>query len=319
MRYILTLFLLLISQISLGQGTKVGVLFDQFASTRWRIDSALLVSEFDKLGIKALVEVAHSDFDLQMIQGSAFVDEKVSAIIIVSVDGTREHTFFQKAKENSIPVIAYDRPIFDKRLDLYISYNNKLIGKTQAQYLLDNIKGNNIIMVNGPVTDINAIKFREGQLEVLKPYIDSGKINIVQDIVLDSWNEATALLAFYEYSLDLTNVHGLLFALDTFVKAVIEYSSDSDVLKDIYITGQDPAPHVVERLESGVQNMSILKPLQPLAQKTAELTLSLINEEEHLDITTINFNETNSVQGYLFQPIVVEKNNVDDYVDVLLK
>lgn len=321
MKFLIALHLTILFslQLSLGQDIKVGILFDQFASTRWKIDEAALVSEFNKLGVETIVEVAHSNFDLQMEQGLELIAQKVSAIVIISVDGTRPHSFFSTAKEKGIPVIAYDRPIFDKRLDLYISYDNLQIGRIQAESVIKNIGSGNIIMVNGPVTDVNAIKFREGQMEVLKPHIESGRINIVNDIVLDSWNEATALLAMYEYSLDLEKVQGLLFALDSFVRAALEYNMDSEIFKNIYMTGQDPSPELVDRLKNNIQNMSILKPIQPLAKKTAELTISKIRNEKHPDIGTINFDENNSTNGYLFQPVVLDKNNIDDYKNLLYK
>jgi len=303
---------LFIAQISFAQDIKVGILFDQFANRRWKIDKEALIAEFTKLDVEIIVKVAHSNFDLQMTQGFELIDEQVDAIVIIAVDGTRPHSFFSKANENDIKIIAYDRPIFDENIDLYVSYDNVEIGRIQASSILNNIDSGNIILVNGPDTDINAVKFREGQLEALKPHIESGKINILHDIILDSWDEAIALLAMYEHEFDFSNVQGLLFALDTFVQAAIEYQGDTELFKNIYITGQDPSTATLSRLKNDIQNMSILKPIQPLAKKTVELTLSKIKEEAHPDIEIVHFDENNSVDGYLFHPIVLDKTNTDD-------
>ncbi|MGL1889607.1 MAG: substrate-binding domain-containing protein, partial [Reichenbachiella sp.] len=271
---IITLLLFMALGTAISQPQKVGLLFDQFGSSRWPQDAKFLEAEFAKYGIETSSKIAHSDFDKQMTQGQEFIDEGVSAIIVITVDGSRPHSFIKNAKEKGILIVAYDRLIIDSQLDLYVSYDAFEIGRIQAQRTIESVKTGNIMMINGPVTDINGIEFRRGQLDVLTPEVESGNIKIVHDIIMDSWSDAIALMALYETNPDFSQIQGIVSVLDLFVDAMIEYKGEEDFLKNIYVTGQDPTPLVVDRLKNDVQNMSILKPLQPLAQKTVELTMA---------------------------------------------
>ena len=53
-------------------------------------------------------------------------------------------------------------------------------------------QGNYFLMGGSPV-DNNAKLFREGQMKVLKPYIDNGKIKVVGDQWADGWLPENAL------------------------------------------------------------------------------------------------------------------------------
>ncbi|PVA00963.1 hypothetical protein DC362_22470, partial [Acinetobacter nosocomialis] len=52
--------------------------------------------------------------------------------------------------------------------------------------------GNYFLMGGSPV-DNNAKLFRAGQMKVLKPYVDSGKIKVVGDQWVDGWLPENAL------------------------------------------------------------------------------------------------------------------------------
>ena len=48
-------------------------------------------------------------------------------------------------------------------------------------------------MLGGSPTDNNAVLFRNGQMEVLQPLVDSGQIQIVADQWVDNWEQEIAL------------------------------------------------------------------------------------------------------------------------------
>ncbi|PIB34001.1 hypothetical protein BFP72_00420 [Reichenbachiella sp. 5M10] len=312
---IIYLMVMLTVNCTQAQDYKVGLLFDQFASARWEIDAGYLQKHFTRLGVETFIKVAHSSYDKQLEQAQELIDSGVDALVIVPVDGAHSKSILDLASKNNVLVIAYDRPILDDRVGLYVSYNNLEVGKKQARALINNVPEGNIILINGPVADVNAIQFRKGQLEVLQPYIDAGKINIVEDIVLDNWSEVDALMRLYEINPDFTEIKGVISAVDWFNNAIVEYLGSDELLKTIYTTGQDPDASVVVKMESGVQNMSIYKPIQSLAKKAAELTLSKLKGED-LKLQTIEMGGS-EFHGYLFDPIVLDIDNINDYKNLL--
>lgn len=318
MRKMIMTYLLLICgiQMSVGQDLKIGLLFDQFASARWEIDAGYLEKHFNRLGAECTITVAHSSFDKQVSQAKELIEQGVDALVVIAVDGAHSQPILDIASKNNVLVVAYDRPILDDRVDLYVSYNNLEVGKKQAQSMVENVPEGNIILINGPVADVNAIQFRKGQLEVLKPYVDAGKIKVVEDIVLDSWNEMEALLKLHELSPDFSQIDGVISAVDWFNNAIAEYLGSSEPLKKIYTTGQDPVKSVVNKIENDIQNMSIYKPIESLAKKAAELTIAKLNGDKNLNLHTIQIGK-NSFEGYLFDPIVLNKDNINEYKALL--
>ncbi|MCV9389071.1 substrate-binding domain-containing protein [Reichenbachiella ulvae] len=310
------LLLTLTTFLSFGQ-TKVGLLFDQFASVRWKNDARFLEENFSEQGVETILKVAHSSLDKQLEQTQELIDEGVKAIVIVAVDGTNSEKIVSLAKANKVLVVAYDRPVMDENVDIYVSYNGLECGRQQAKSMVNGIKEGNIIMINGPVSDINGIQFREGQLEVLQPYIDEGRINVKGDWVLDSWNEMSALMKFYEETPDLSEIDGVLSAADWFNDALNEYAENDPLVDNIYKTGMDPTIDTIDKIKKGTQNMSIYKPLEPLAEKAVELTMAKLNDKD-AEIAEIQIMDL-TFHGYLFDPIVIDKDNASNFASKLQK
>ncbi|UXX79093.1 substrate-binding domain-containing protein [Reichenbachiella carrageenanivorans] len=315
---ILYLILLFTTQLATGQDLKVGLLFDQFASVRWEVDASQLTSEFKKNGIEVIVKVAHSSLEKQVSQAQELADEGVKVFVVIAVDGRKSSAILDIAKSNDILVVAYDRLILDPRVDLYVSYNNLEVGRMQAQAMIDNVKKGNILMMNGPVADNNAVQFRKGHLEVLDPLVKSGQITIVDDLVLDTWSDVSALMKLYEVGPDFSKIDGMLSAIDWFNDAAMEYTGDSAMFTKIYMTGQDPSTATAIKLKKDIQNMTVCKPIAPLAIKTVELTMAKLNNQKTKGLQKTSVG-SDSIDSYLLTPIYVDKNNVDEYQDEFLK
>ena len=56
-----------------------------------------------------------------------------------------------------------------------------------AKALVDIVPQGNYFLMGGSPVDNNAKLFRAGQMKVLKPYVDSGKIKVVGDQWVDGW------------------------------------------------------------------------------------------------------------------------------------
>ncbi|STW66702.1 Xylose ABC transporter, periplasmic xylose-binding protein XylF [Klebsiella michiganensis] len=82
----------------------------------------------------------------------------------------------KEAKQEGIKVLAYDRLINNADIDFYISFNNEKVGEMQAQSLVNKVPQGNYFLMGGSPVDNNAKLFRAGQMKVLKPYIDEGKL-----------------------------------------------------------------------------------------------------------------------------------------------
>ena len=93
-----------------------------------------------------------------------------------------------KAKDADIPVIAYDRLIMNTdAVSFYATFDNYKVGQMQGQYIeekldLKNQAGPfNIELFTGSSDDNNCNFFFGGAMDVLKPYIDNGKLDSIKN------------------------------------------------------------------------------------------------------------------------------------------
>src|SRR5690606_18143149 len=87
----------------------------------------------------------------------------------------------------------------------YLSFNNVEVGRQQALGVMEALDIENwdvaangparVVKLGGSPTDNNAILFRQGQDEIVDPYVEAGKIEIVAGQWVDNWDAANALKA----------------------------------------------------------------------------------------------------------------------------
>src|SRR5688572_29183696 len=167
-----------------GAQPLIGFSMDTLKESRWQKDRQLFVAAAKKLGAKVLVQSANSDDTRQMQDVEALLSNNVDVLVIVPHNARAMANAVQKAHQSGIPVLAYDRLITDSDLDLYISFDNVKVGEKQAQYALDQLpKGEllRFIRIFGAKTDNNALLFKQGQDNVLKPQIESGRVKVLHE------------------------------------------------------------------------------------------------------------------------------------------
>ncbi|MCR5102825.1 MAG: sugar-binding protein, partial [Butyrivibrio sp.] len=165
---------------------KIGISMPALNLERWTHDGQYLKEEFESKGYD--VEIFYGDnlIDTQINQINNLIDDGSDLLIIAPVDSDSLKECIEKADENKIPVIAYDRLInHAPNLLAYVSYDNYEVGKLQAQYIIEALgldKGTNVrynleIFAGDPV-DNNAKVFYDGAMDTLEPYFESGNLSV---------------------------------------------------------------------------------------------------------------------------------------------
>jgi D-xylose transport system substrate-binding protein len=292
---------------------KIGLLMDSYVIDRWYKDQAFFAEHVKALGGECLVEVAYGDADAQVKLGQKLIDAKVDVLVIVPVDAVRSAEIVRAAKQANIPVISYDRLITSKDLTFYISYNNFTVGTLQAKYAIEKVPTGNYLLINGPVSDNNAILFRKGQLSVLQPSIDAGKIKIVDDFVLSSWSEMETMMKVEEFNTSgKPRPNAILAANDAIAMGVVQ-TIPKEMLGKVVVTGQDADLIALKYIVDGEQSMTIYKPIKPLAYQAAEIAMKLARKEKLSNTTKMKV-ENVEIPAILLTPIVVDKKNYKETV-----
>ena len=71
----------------------------------------------------------------QIKQIRYFIDKKMDVIVVIAIDDIALKDTIAEAKKEGIKVIAYDRPIRDANVDLYLSVDNERVGELMAEYI----------------------------------------------------------------------------------------------------------------------------------------------------------------------------------------
>ena len=320
-------------------GALVGVTMPTKSSERWIHDGDNIKSALEKLGYKVDLQYAENDIPTQANQIENQITKGAKALIVASIDGTALTTQLQDAADRHIPVIAYDRLIRNtSNVDYYATFDNFKVGVEQATSLLTGLKlkkadGSDDPSVKGPLNielfagspdDNNATFFFNGAMSVLKPYLDKGTL-VVKSGQTDfsvcailRWDPATAkarmqdlIAKSYSGGADVQGVLSPYDGLSDGILSALEgagYGSGGKQLP--IITGQDAEVASVKQIIAGTQYSTIYKDTRQLANEAAKMSDELLTgKKPTVNDTKTYDNKVKVVPSYLFQPVVVTKDN----------
>ena len=113
---------------------------------------------------------AKSSSDTQASNVDALINQGAKVVIILAQDGTAIKPAVKKALDAGVPVIAYDRLIEDTGA-FYITFDNVLVGKLQAEALLKVKSSGNFVVIKGNKADANADFLRAGMVQAGLPKV----------------------------------------------------------------------------------------------------------------------------------------------------
>jgi len=314
---------------SQDKGT-VGVSMPTKSSARWISDGDSMVKSLKEKGYKADLQYAEDDIPNQLAQVENMITKKVRVLVIAAIDGTTLSNALQKAADNGIKVIAYDRLIRgSKNVDYYATFDNFQVGVLQANSIVDKLglkqgKGPfNIELFGGSPDDNNAFFFYDGAMSVLKPYLDSGKLVVrSKQMGMDKvgtlrWDGAVAqarmdnlLSAYYgnaRVDAVLSPYDGLSIGILSSLKGV-GYGTPKQPIP--VVSGQDAEIASVKSMLRGEQSSTVFKDTRELAKVTVDMI------DEMLSGRKVDINDTKTynngikvVPSYLLKPVSVDVSN----------
>ena len=314
-------------------GKKVGVAMPTKDLQRWNQDGSNMQEQLEAAGYEVDLQYASNDVATQVSQIENMINGGVDVLVIASIDGESLGTVLETAKAADIPVIAYDRLIMGTdAVSYYATFDNYMVGTKQGQYIIDTLDLNN---AEGPFTmeitggdpgDNNAKYFYNGAMDLLNPFIESGKIVVksgqteFEQIATASWATETAQsrmenILSSNYA-DGTNLDIALCSNDSTALGVenalaANYTGDYPI-----ITGQDCDVANVKNMIDGKQSMSIFKDTRTLAAQVVKMVGQILKGE------TVDVNDTETydngkgvVPSFLCEPVFADINN---YKEILI-
>lgn len=276
------------------------------------------------------VEMRHcSDANDQVAQLKDAIEKHPAAIVIGAQDTGNLADALALAKEEGIPVIAYDRLIMHTdAITYYASFENNSVGEFQARYVEEklNLKSGagpfTIEFIAGSANDTNAPMFFNGAYEYLKPYIDNGQLIVpsgqtsFREVATDGWKPANAQSRMTDilqkYYADGKPLNVVIAANDDLAEALIK-AEESVGYKGAptILTGQDAGANGVANIKAGKQSMTIYKDPEILCSKIVRMVKAVTEGSQPAinDVTNIK-NDVMTVPSYLCIPMIIDQENI---------
>ena len=301
----------------------VGVSWNNFQEPRW--------AKFDKPAIQAAVEAAggtyidndaKSSAETQASNVENLITQGANVVIILAQDGTAIKPAVASAISEGVPVVAYDRLIEDSG-SLYLSFDNKGVGKLMAEHILALVPAGNYAIIKGNSADANADFLRAGMTEAGVPDVGqtdpTGKIVIVGEEYTDNWDPANAQ----------TNMEQILTANDNKVDAVLSENDgmaggviaalDAQGLAGkVPVSGQDGDAPALNRVALGTQSVDVWKNATTLGTTAGEAAVQLCADPDVSKVAgTAPFTTPggNTLSSIILEPTPITKDNLQVVID----
>jgi D-xylose transport system substrate-binding protein len=304
-----------------GKTPFVGVILpDTKSSVRWETaDRKYLKDAFDAAGVKADIQNAQGDATQFQTLADQMITEGVNVLMIVNLDSGSGSAVLQKAKQQGIGTIDYDRLTLGGGADFYVSFDNTKVGELQGTGLAKCLKdkgktSGNIVYLDGAPTDNNATLFSAGAHKILDPMTQYKK---VAEQAVPKWDNQQAGTIFEQmWTQQAGKIDGVLAANDGLGNAAIAILQKNKVNGQIPVTGQDATDQGLQNILAGDQCMTVYKAVKKEADAASALAIALAKggDTSSANGTVTDTQTKKEVKAVLLDPEAIYFDNVKDVI-----
>lgn len=313
---------------------KVGVSMPTQDLQRWVQDGDNMKTKLEENGYEVILSYAANVVATQISDIENMITNDCKVLVIASIDGGSLGTVLAQAKQAGIVVIAYDRLLMDTEdVDFYATFDNYKVGVLQANYLIEKFDLENrteplkMEVFAGSPDDNNAKFFYNGAMDLLKPYIEKGILQVpssqtefeVTAILGWSTKDAQArmdsLLAGYYADGSFPDL--VLSPNDSLALGIANSLQNAGCALENFpvITGQDCDKANMKNLIAGYQAMSVFKDTRTLAAQVVDMVDAYLLGDE-VPVNNVYDNNVKEVPSFLCEPVFGDANN---YVELLIE
>jgi D-xylose transport system substrate-binding protein len=307
------------SAFAQAKGPVIGVSWSNFQEERWKTDEAAIKTAIEKAGGTYLSADAQSSPAKQLTDVESLIARGAKAIIVLAQDAQAIRPAVQKAVNEGIAVIGYDR-LIEIPQAFYLTFDNVEVGRMMAREIQKAKPEGNYVFIKGSSSDPNAGFLYQGSIEVLKPAIDSGKIKNVGEAFTDGWLPANAQRNMEQIlTRNANKVDAVIAANDGTAGGAIAAMSGQGLAGSVPVSGQDADRAALNRVALGTQTVTIWKDARELGRNAAEIALKLAGGAKLTEIAgSASWNQGPAKQAMtalFLKPVPVTKDNLNAVID----
>ncbi len=293
----------------------VGVSWSNFQEERWKTDEAAIKKALEAAGAKYISADAQSSAAKQLTDVESLISQGANALIVLAQDSDAIAPAIEKATAEGIPVVGYDRLIENPEA-FYITFDNKEVGRMQAQGVFKVKPEGNYVFIKGSSSDPNADFLFAGQMEVLKAAVDAGKIKNVGEAYTDGWKPENAQKNMEQFLTKNNNkVDAVVASNDGTAGGAIAALDAQGLAGSVPVSGQDADKAALNRVALGTQTVSVWKDSRELGKTAAEIALALASGKKMTEIPNVQTFDggpkKQKMQSVFLKPLPITKDNLD--------
>lgn len=297
----------------------IGVSWSNFQEERWKTDEAAMKAAIEAAGDKYVSADAQGSASKQLTDVESLIAQKANALIILAQDASAIGPAVEKAVAEGIPVIGYDRLIENKDA-FYITFDNKEVGRLQAQAVFAAKPEGNYAFIKGSSADPNADFLFSGQMEVLKAAIDGGKVKNVGEAYTDGWKPENAQKNMEQILTANNNkVDAVVASNDGTAGGAVAALAAQGLAGSVPVSGQDGDHAALNRIALGTQTVSVWKDSRELGKNAAEIAAMLADGKKMTEVPNVVkwADGPNKVEmsAIFLKPVAITKDNLNVVID----
>lgn len=321
-----------------GSTVDIGIVLPTKDEPRWTQDETRFKDALASTEYKTEVLFSQGSSATEKTNVETLLAKGIKVLIICPQDGAAAGAAVEAAKKEGVTVIAYDRLITGTdAVDYYVTFDSVAVGAAQAQYLVDNAKGNGqpLYLYAGAASDNNAFLFFEGAWKVLQPKIADGTFKIANsaaavalqgkadlsreeygqiiDQVTTDWNADTAKTKAQTHLTAATAAQkgdvAILAPNDGTARSIADVFAADKAVTSYKVTGQDAEKASIQYVIDGKQSMTVFKDVRTLVKDSIAMAVSIL-EGGSVDTTGQYNNGKVDVKAKQTNVITVTKDNV---------
>jgi D-xylose transport system substrate-binding protein len=300
-------------------GCTIGVSWNNYQEERWaKWDEPAIKKAITDAGGKYISNDAKSSAETQASNVDNLISQGAKVVIVLAQDGTAIKPAVAKAIAANVPVISYDRLIEDPKA-LYITFDNVLVGKLQAEAIFKAKPKGNYAIIKGNKADANADFLRSGMEQVIGAAVKSGDIKIVGEVYTDNWDPSKAQTNMEQILTANKNaVDAVLSENDGMAGGVIAALTAQGLAGKVPVSGQDGDKAALNRVALGTQTVDVWKDARLLGKTAGEAATQLCGNADVSKVKNTSSFTTpggNKVSSILLTPNPITTANLKDVLD----
>ena len=290
-----------------------------YQEERWKIDEQGLREGLEEMGGELIATDAQSSVQKQASDVESLLARDVDVLMIVAQDTDAIGPAVQRALDDGVPVVAYERQIEHPDVT-YVAFDPVEVGRIQAREVVRAAPTGDYVIIKGSPTDPYTTYVLQGQREIIDPLVAAGDITVVDEQFTDGWLPANAQRTMEQILTSRADaVDAVLAANDGTAGGVVAALRGAGLEGAVPVSGQDGDVAALNRIARGTQTVTAWKDARALGRTAAEVARAIVDGEDPAGLDgAVQWDKGPAgvaQTAVVLAPVSITRDNLDVVVD----